>query len=156
MKSEYMSVALERAKIAFQNGEIPVGAVIVKDDKIIATGENHREGKNNALSHAEIEAINNACKALGSWRLDGCTMYVTLEPCMMCMGAIINSRIDTLVFGAYDIKAGCADSIMNSKGLLSSEKPEIYGGIMEEKCQNILKDFFDTVRANGRPETENS
>ena len=156
MKSEYMSVALERAKTAFQNGEIPVGAVIVKGDRIIATGENHREGKNNALSHAEIEAINNACKTLGSWRLDGCTMYVTLEPCMMCMGAIINSRIDTLVFGAYDLKAGCADSIMNAKGLLSSEKPEIYGGIMEEKCQNILKDFFDTVRANGRPETENS
>ena len=156
MKSEYMSVALEHAKIAFQAGEIPVGAVIVKDDKIIATGENHREGKNNALSHAEIEAINNACKTLGSWRLDGCTMYVTLEPCMMCMGAIINSRIDTLVFGAYDIKAGCADSIMNAKGFLSSGKPEIYGGIMEEKCKNILKEFFDTARNKEKPKAENS
>ena len=150
-----MSVALKHAENAFKCGEIPVGAVIVKDDRIIATGENHREGKNNALSHAEIEAINNACKALSSWRLDGCTMYVTLEPCLMCMGAIINSRIDTLVFGAYDIKAGCADSIMNAKGLLSSGKPEIYGGIMEEKCENILKDFFDAVRNNGKPKAEN-
>lgn len=156
MKSKYMQVALEQAKMALNCGEIPVGAVIVKDDKIIATGENHRESKNNALSHAEIEAINKACKTLGSWRLDGCTMYVTLEPCMMCMGAIINSRIDTLVFGAYDIKAGCSDSIMNAKALLSSEKPEIYGGIMEEKCKNILKDFFDTVRGNGKPQAENS
>ncbi len=156
MKSEYMLEALKCAKIAFNDGEIPVGAVIVKDNKVIATGENHREKKNNALSHAEIEAINNACKALGSWRLDGCTMYVTLEPCMMCMGAIINSRLDTLVFGAYDTKAGCADSLVNPKSLLSSEKPEIYGGIMEEKCEKILKDFFDVVRNSGNQKAENS
>ena len=154
MKSEYMERALYYAKSAFENGEIPVGAVIVKDDRIIAAGENHREGKNNALSHAEIEAINNACKTLGSWRLDGCTMYVTLEPCMMCMGAIINSRIDTLVFGAYDLKAGCADSLLNAKGLLSSEKPEIYGGIMEEKCKKILKEFFDTARSKAKQKSE--
>ncbi len=143
-----MQSAIDLAKQAANDGEIPVGAVIVKDEKIIAYGRNMRESKQNALSHAEIEAINNACKALDSWRLDGCTMYVTLEPCAMCMGAIINSRIDTLVFGAYDLNCGCADSVINLNNALSSQKPQIFGGIKEDECEKVLKDFFAKVRTN--------
>lgn len=156
MQSKFMRDALKLAQNAFLAGEIPVGAVIVKDGAVIATGQNHREEKKNALSHAEIEAINNACKKLGTWRLDGCEMYVTLEPCLMCMGAIINSRIDTLVFGAYDIYSGCADSLMNPKNIFSSSKLEIFGGIKEEECKKVLKDFFDMVRNHGKPKAENS
>jgi len=141
-----MLTAIDNAEKAYSIGEIPVGAVIVKDKKIISEGYNKRETKNNALLHAEIVAIENACKILGDWRLDGCEMYVTLEPCMMCMGAIINARIDTLVFGAYDIKKGCADSVMNPKMLLKENKPEIFGGIYEENCKKIIDRFFDKVR----------
>ena len=108
-----MYEALNLAHEAYAEGDVPVGAVIVKDGKIIATGRNMREKKQNALSHAEIEAINNACKELGSWRLDDCEMYVTLEPCPMCTGAIINARIKTLIFGAYDSRAGSIDSVIN-------------------------------------------
>ena len=107
-----MKAALAEARSAARGGEVPVGAVIVKNGEIIARGRNRREEKQNALSHAETEAINAACKYLGSWRLDGCEMYVTLEPCPMCAGAIINARISTLVFGAYDLKAGCIDSVV--------------------------------------------
>ncbi|MCQ2455614.1 MAG: nucleoside deaminase [Clostridia bacterium] len=156
MQSKFMLEALKLAEQAGENGEIPVGAVIVKDNKIIAFGKNQREEKKNALSHAEIEAINNACKALGTWRLDGCEMYVTLEPCIMCMGAIINARLDTLVFGAYDTFKGFADSVISAKQCLKSDKPEIFGGIMEERCQKLLKDFFGSVRNNGNEETNNS
>ena len=113
MNKKFMQNALSLAKKAAAEGEVPVGAVIVKNGEIIAEGRNMREQKQNALSHAEIEAINNACKSLGSWRLDDCELYVTLEPCPMCAGAIINSRIKTLVFGAYDSKAGSIDSVVN-------------------------------------------
>ena len=138
--------AIELAKIAAEKKEVPVGAVIVKDGEIIATGKNEREEKQNALSHAEIEAINNACKKLGSWRLDGCEMYVTLEPCPMCTGAIINSRIKTLVFGAYDSKAGSVDSVINLCDYPYNHKPEIYGGICEDECLEILQNFFKKLR----------
>ena len=141
-----MSSALEEAEIAFSKGEVPVGAVIVKDGKIIARGHNMREQKQNALSHAEMEAINNACKTLGSWRLDGCEMYVTLEPCPMCTGAIINSRISTLIFGAFDSKAGSVDSVINLCDYPYNHKVEIYGGIMEDECQEILQKFFKKLR----------
>ncbi len=141
-----MLEALADAKIAFNKGEVPVGAVIVKNGEVIARGHNLREEKQNALSHAEIECINAACKRLGSWRLDGCEMYVTLEPCPMCTGAIINSRISTLVFGAYDLKAGCVDSVINLCDYPFNHRPEIYGGIMEDECKKILEDFFDTIR----------
>lgn len=141
-----MIEALKEAEIAAAAGEVPVGAVIVKNGEIIARGRNMREEKQNALSHAEIEAINNACKNLGSWRLDECELYVTLEPCPMCAGAIINSRIKTLIFGAYDSAAGSVDSVINLCDYPYNHKPEIYGGIMEEKCTEILKDFFKKLR----------
>lgn len=146
MKKEFMYEALSLAKEAAKQGEVPVGAVIVKDGKIIARGKNERESKQNALSHAEIEAINNACKALGSWRLDDCEMYVTLEPCPMCAGAIINSRIKTLVFGAFDSKAGSIDSVVNLCDYPYNHKPEIYGGICEDECLQVLKEFFKELR----------
>lgn len=146
MNKKFMSEALTEARIAFNKGEVPVGAVIVKDGEIIARGHNLREEKQNALSHAEIECINEACKKLGSWRLDGCKMYVTLEPCPMCTGAIINSRIETVVFGAYDLKAGCMDSVINLCDYPFNHKPQIYGGIMEEECQGILEEFFRNLR----------
>lgn len=141
-----MQEAILLAKQAFDEGEIPVGAVIVKDGKIISKGRNMREKKKNVLSHAEIEAINNACETLNSWRLDGCSIYVTLEPCPMCMGAILNARMETLVFGAFDLENGCADSVINLKNSLNNSKLEIYGGIMEEKCKKLIKDFFGVVR----------
>ncbi len=146
MNKKFMSEALTEARIAFNKGEVPVGAIIVKDGEIIARGHNLREQKQNALSHAEIECINEACKKLNSWRLDGCKMYVTLEPCPMCTGAIINSRIETVVFGAYDSKAGCMDSVINLCDYPFNHKPQIYGGIMEDECQGILEEFFRNLR----------
>lgn len=148
MKREFMLEAIKLAKIAANEGEVPVGAVIVKDGKIIAKGRNEREKKQNALSHAEIEAINNACNALGSWRLDGCEMYVTLEPCPMCAGAIINSRIKTLVFGAYDSKMGSIDSVVNLCDYPYNHKVEVYGGICEDECLSVLQEFFKDLRKN--------
>lgn len=146
MNKKFMLAALTQAKLAAEKGEVPVGAVIVKNGEIIAKGRNMREEKQNALSHAEIEAINNACKALNSWRLDGCEMYVTLEPCPMCAGAIINSRISTLVFGAYDSRAGSIDSVINLCDYPYNHKPEIYGGIMEDECLAVLQKFFKNLR----------
>lgn len=146
MNKEFMKEALKLAKIASEEGEVPVGAVIVKDGKIVARGKNEREKKQNALSHAEIEAINNACKSLNSWRLDECELYVTLEPCPMCAGAIINARIKTLIFGAYDSKAGSIDSVINLCDYPYNHKPEIYGGICEDECLEVLKDFFKKIR----------
>ncbi len=146
MKSKFMLEALKEAKIAASKGEVPVGAVIVKDDEIIAKAHNMREQKQNVLSHAEIEAINIACKKLGSWRLDECELYVTLEPCPMCTGAIINSRIKTVVFGAFDNTAGCIDSIINLCDYPLGSKPEIYAGICEDECSALLKNFFNKLR----------
>lgn len=146
MNKKFMNEALTLARLALNHGEVPVGAVIVKNGEIIAEGYNLRETKQNALSHAEIECINEACKKLGTWRLDGCEMYVTLEPCPMCTGAIINSRISTVIFGAYDSKAGCMDSVINLCDYPFNHKPEIYGGIMEDECKEILADFFKKLR----------
>lgn len=146
MDRKFMQEALLLAKEAAECGEVPVGAVIVKNGEIIAKGRNMREQKQNALSHAEIEAINNACKVLGSWRLDDCELYVTLEPCPMCAGAIINSRIRTLIFGAYDAKMGSIDSIVNLCDYPYNHKVEVYGGICEDECLKVIKDFFETLR----------
>lgn len=146
MDKNFMYEALNEAKIALEKGEVPVGAVIVKDGKIIAKGRNMREEKQNALSHAEIEAINEACIKLNSWRLDGCEMYVTLEPCPMCAGAIINSRIKTLIFGAFDSKMGSIDSVVNLCDYPYNHKVEVYGGICEDECVKIMKDFFKNLR----------
>jgi len=146
MDKKFMKRAIELALKAKEIGEVPVGAVIVKDGEIVGEGYNMRENKQNALSHAEIEAINNACKNLGTWRLDGCEMYVTLEPCPMCTGAIINARIKTVIFGAYDLKMGCMDSVINLCDYPFNHKVEIYGGIMEDECLTVLQKFFKNLR----------
>jgi len=141
-----MEQALALAKEAGARGEVPVGAVIVRNGEIIATGKNGREENKNALSHAEIEAIDNACRTLGGWRLPGCELYVTLEPCPMCAGAIINSRIEKVYFGAYDKKAGSVRSLVRLFDIPYNHKPEIEGGIMEEECAEVLSDFFRRLR----------
>lgn len=144
----YMLHALELSKKAFNMGEVPVGAVIVKNDtgKIIGEGYNKRESEKNPLAHAEILAISEASRFLNSWRLNGCTLYVTLEPCPMCAGAIINSRLDKVVFGAFDPKAGSIESVINLFSLPYNHKPEILAGIMEKQCSGILKNFFEQKR----------
>ena len=143
---KYMEQAVLLAQKAGLEGEIPVGAVIVQNGEIIATGRNRRETEKNALGHAEIEAIYNACKRLGRWRLDDCELYVTLEPCPMCAGAIINARFKKLVYGAYDDKAGSCDSVVNLFSLPYNHKPEIWSGICEQECSKILSDFFKNMR----------
>ena len=146
MNKEFMKLAIMEAEKAAEKGEVPVGAVIVKNGEVIAACHNLREEKQNALSHAEIEAINTACQKLNSWRLDDCEMYVTLEPCPMCTGAIINARIKTVIFGAYDSKMGCMDSVINLCDYPFNHKVEIYGGIMEDECLAVLQNFFKNLR----------
>ena len=141
-----MKKAIALAMESEKEGEVPVGAVIVKNGELIATGRNRRETEKNALHHAEIEAIDNACKVLGGWRLFGCDLYVTLEPCPMCAGAIINSRIKTVYFGAYDNKAGSFGSVADFNRLPYNHKPEIIAGVMEEECSKLLTDFFKKLR----------
>ena len=141
-----MGEALILAKNAEKHADVPVGAVIVKNGEIIAKGQNRREEHKNSLAHAEIEAIDGACKVLGNKYLTGCTLYVTLEPCPMCTGAIINSRIDTVVFGAYDDKAGCMGTLTDMTTLGFNHKPEIIGGYMENECAKVLTDFFEKLR----------
>lgn len=143
---ELMSRAIELAKEAMNEGEIPVGAVIAKDGIIIAEGRNTREKEHNALGHAEIQAIDNACKALGDWRLSDCTMYVTLEPCPMCAGAIINARIKKVVYGAYDLKAGSCSSVTDLFNLPYNHQPELQEGFMENDCKALMTEFFKTLR----------
>lgn len=143
---QFMEAALALAKEAFDDGEVPVGAVVVKDGIIIATGRNRREKGKNALYHAEIEAINNACTALGGWRLWQCELYVTLEPCPMCAGAIVNARIPSVYFGAYDEKNGCCGSVADILSLENGFHPAYEGGVMEQECAKILRDFFKKLR----------
>lgn len=142
----FMKKALILAKLAAKEEEVPVGAVIVKDGKIIATGRNRREAKKNALYHAEIEAIDKACKVLGGWRLCLCEIYVTLEPCPMCAGAIINSRLKRVVFGATDPKSGSVGSVINLFEMPYNHKPEVISGVLEEPCSKILSNFFKRRR----------
>lgn len=143
----YMNMALEEAKKARELQEVPIGAVVVLDGKVIAKGYNLRETKQSSVAHAELLAITEACKALGTWRLEDATLYVTLEPCPMCAGAIINSRIKRVVFGAYDPKAGCAGTFMN---LLQDERfnhqSEVISGVLHEECGEILTAFFKELR----------
>lgn len=141
-----MDQAIELAKEAAREGEVPVGAVIVIDGRIVGRGRNRRETGKNALAHAEIEAINEACKTLGGWRLWQCDMYVTLEPCPMCTGAIINSRIKRLVYGASDSKAGSCGSVVNLFSLPYNHKPEVVSGLKQEECAALLSDFFKKLR----------
>ncbi len=145
METEFMRAALREAQKAADIGETPIGAVIVRGGKIIARAHNKREIKKNALMHAEIIAIDKACRKLGGWRLPGCDIYVTLEPCPMCMGAIIQARIENLYFGAYDAKSGCAGSVCDLS-LLLPHKVNVTSGIMREDCENIIKSFFKNLR----------
>ena len=142
----YMNEALLLASLAAEEGEVPVGAVVVCDGEIVGRGRNRREKGKNALAHAEIEAINEACKTLGGWRLWKCDLYVTLEPCPMCTGAIINSRIKRLIYGADDKKAGSAGSVVNLFDLPYNHKPEIVSGVMKDECSEILTSFFKELR----------
>ena len=142
----YMTDAISLSKEAAEEGEVPVGAVVVLDGKIVGAGRNRREISKNALAHAEIEAINEACRALGGWRLWQCDMYVTLEPCPMCTGAIINSRIKRLVYGASDYKAGSCGSVVDLFSLPYNHKPEVVSGVMQEECAALLTDFFKKLR----------
>ncbi len=146
-EEKFMKSALELAKKASELGEAPVGAVVVKGDEIVGSGFNKRETNKNALCHAEIEAIDNACKALGGWRLWECDMFVTLEPCPMCAGAIINSRIRNVYFGAYDKKAGSCASVVNLFDLPYNHKPKCVGGVLEDECSAVLSEFFRELRS---------
>jgi tRNA(adenine34) deaminase len=141
----YMQRALELAKRASELDEVPVGAIVVRDGEIIASAFNSREMDKNALCHAEIKAINEACRKLGGWRLVGCTLYVTLEPCPMCAGAIVNSRIERVVFGAYDNKAGAFGTMINLNDY-PLFKPEIVGGVLKDECSLLLTSFFKQKR----------
>lgn len=146
MMNEFMGRAIELAKISASEGEVPVGAVVTKDNKIVGEGRNRRETGKNAIYHAEMQAIDEACRRLGGWRLWQCEIYVTLEPCPMCAGAIINSRIKKVHFGAYDKKAGSFGSVVNFNDLPYNHKPEISGGICEDECASLLSDFFKNLR----------
>ena len=142
----FMKAALRLAEQSAAEGEVPVGAVIVKDGVIIAEGRNRRETGKNALYHAEIEAIDNACKALHGWRLWQCDLYVTLEPCPMCAGAILNARIPRVFYGAKDEKNGACGSVVNLPEMQFTHRPEVLGGILEEDCLNVLQKFFRWMR----------
>ena len=143
----YMNLALKEAKKAELIDEVPIGAVLVKDDKVISKGFNVRESKNDALGHAEIVTIKKANKKLKSWRLDEATLYVTIEPCIMCGGAIIQSRIKRVVYGAKDTKGGCFGSSIN---ILEADNinhhPEVVGGVLENECSEIIKEYFKKKR----------
>ncbi|WP_046176590.1 tRNA adenosine(34) deaminase TadA [Domibacillus indicus] len=147
MDEFFMNLAIEEAKKAERLGEVPIGAVIVKDNKVIASGYNLRETTQNAVTHAELLAIQSACEATGAWRLEGTTLYVTLEPCPMCSGAILLSRVERVVYGAVDPKAGCAGTLMN---LLEDERfnhrCEVVPGVLGEECGTMLTQFFRNIR----------
>lgn len=143
---EYMRLALTLAEEAAAEGEVPVGAVVVRDGQVLGTGRNRREMLGNALAHAELEAIHAACRKLGGWQLVGCTLYVTLEPCPMCAGAIINSRIERVVQGALNPKAGSCGSVVDLFALPYNHHPETVTGVLGEECSAILKRFFKKLR----------
>ncbi len=153
---QYMDLALILADEAAAEGEVPVGAIVVRDadGTVVGRGRNRREAVRHALSHAEIEAIDEACKTLGGWRLSGCTLYVTLEPCPMCAGAIINARLDRVVFGAADLKAGSCGSLTNLFDLPYNHRPALSSGVRGEECARVLKTFFKALRDKRRAEKD--
>ena len=142
----WMRLALEEAKAAAALGEVPVGALVVRSGELIAKAHNRRETGKSALAHAECLAIDEACKTLGGWRLHECELYVTLEPCPMCAGAIINSRLLRVVYGARDPKAGCCGSVTDLFALPFNHRPEAVGGVLEEECAGALRAFFQAKR----------
>ena len=143
---EFMEVALSLAREAGAEGEVPVGCVITRGDEIVGRGRNRREKDKTALGHAEIEAIADACRNLGGWRLWECTLYVTLEPCPMCAGAIINARIPRVVFGASDAKCGACGSVCNLFEMPFNHHPQVDKGLLEEESQALLEEFFKELR----------
>ncbi|MDE3840503.1 tRNA adenosine(34) deaminase TadA [Bacillus methanolicus] len=151
----FMKLAIEEAKIAEKMEEVPIGAVIVLDGKIIARAHNLREKNQNAIAHAELLAIDQACKALGTWRLENAVLYVTLEPCAMCSGAIIQSRISKVVYGASDPKGGCAGTFMNLlQDTRFNHQSEVVAGVLEQECGQLLSAFFRKIRERKKAEKE--
>ena len=146
----FMDEALVLAKEAFDAGEVPVGCVIVRRGEIVGRGRNRREAGKNALAHAEIEAIHDACRNLGGWRLWECTLYVTLEPCPMCAGAILNARIPRVVYGASDAKCGATGSVCNLFSMEFNHHPVVESGIREAECAALLTEFFKNLRVTLR------
>lgn len=142
----YMRQALDLAREAAECGEVPVGCVIVQGDRVVGRGRNRREEKQHTQSHAEMEAIRQANEALGSWRLDECTLYVTLEPCPMCAGAILNARISRVYYGARDREMGACGGVLNLFMEDFPQRPALVGGILEEQCREVLTDFFRRLR----------
>jgi len=142
----FMRRALELAAEAAEAGEVPVGCVIVREGKILSEGRNRRETDRNALAHAEIEAIDRACRTLGGWRLTGCTLYVTLEPCPMCAGAIVNARIPRVVYGAKDARAGAMGSLINVNSYPLNHHAQVEHGVLADECAGILREFFSSRR----------
>ncbi len=150
LHEQYMLQALELAREAAADGEVPVGAVVVKDDVVVGTGRNRREIGKNALAHAELEAIDMACRTLGGWRLSGCRLYVTLEPCPMCAGAIINARVDEVIYGADDPKAGSCRSMVELFSLPYNHQPTLTAGVLQMECSAVLTEFFKSLRTRVR------
>jgi len=147
LHQDWMQVALRQAQMAFEQGEVPIGAVIVHNGQVIAVAHNEREQKNDPTAHAEILVIQRAAKVLGRWRLTDATLYVTLEPCPMCAGAIMQSRIKQLVYGAMDLKGGATGSVMNVLDYtLWNHRVDVVAGVLEEECKDILKLFFKRLR----------
>ena len=146
MHEEYMRQALALAQEAAAHGEVPVGCVIVREGRIVGRGRNRREEKQHTSSHAEMEAIAEACRALGTWRLDECTLYVTLEPCPMCAGAIINARVPVVVYGAKEPNFGSCGSVLNLFEERYGHHPAIYGGVLSDDCAGVLRTFFSGLR----------
>jgi len=142
----YMREALVLAKAAMAEGDVPVGCVIVRDGEIVGRGRNRREAGNDATAHAEVEAIRDACAKLGSWRLHRCALYVTLEPCPMCAGTIINARVEEVRYGVKDEKAGCCGSVLNLFEERFNHRPRIYQGPLERECGELLQEFFQKLR----------
>lgn len=155
IQEKYMREALRQAKKAYALGEVPIGCVIVHEGKIIGRGYNRRNTDKNTLSHAEITAINKASKKIGDWRLEDCTLYVTLEPCQMCAGAIVQARIPEVVMGCMNPKAGCAGSILNILDMPEfNHQVAVTKGVLEEECSRMLKDFFTELRERNKIEKE--
>lgn len=142
----YMRQALALAREAAAVGDVPVGCVIVRDGEIVGRGRNRREERGDATAHAEVEAIRDTCARLGSWRLHRCVLYVTLEPCPMCAGAIVNARIDEVRYGVRDEKAGCCGSVLNLFEERFNHRPRIYRGPLEKECEKVLREFFQNLR----------
>lgn len=147
----FMEMALALAKEAGDAGEVPVGAVIVKDGAVIGCGRNRREAENDVLGHAELEAMRAAAKTLGSWRLEGCALYVTLEPCPMCAGAAVNAHIERIIFGTEDTAMGACGTAVSVHNLPGAFKPQLYRGLLCEECGAVLRDFFRKQRGGSVP-----